>query len=439
MVYAISLQTVSKVYRTYAHGWDRLWEILTNQCRAQIFQALYPLTLHIPHGQVMGIIGRNGAGKSTLLKIVAGTLRSDAGGACDVSGRVAALLELGSGFHPEMSGRENVYLSGAVIGLSVEDMEKRYDEIVAFAGIEKFMERPVKTYSSGMFVRLAFAVATCVEPDILIIDEALSVGDGAFARKSFDRIMQFREAKKTILFCSHSSYQVEKICDRVLWLDNGHIQMDGPPSQVLPAYNEFLSADEFTNTTPQPNTTNECAVGWVERSETHQSKVNNANVEKVNRNEIDQPSQSSLPPDKMGRITHVETHTEDQTGDQLTLQSGKSDLIIDVDFLYDPTLAPPTVAVAIVRKDGLVVSSASTENDKQIIPSHPEGKGSARIVFQKIPLLKGNYVVNVLIACEKALHLYDQAEGIASLTVSQKGVEQGVVTISHRWQIPKSL
>jgi len=415
MIYAISLQTVSKVYRTYAHGWDRLWEILTNHCRAQMFQALYPLTLHIPHGQVMGIIGRNGAGKSTLLKIVAGTLRSDAGGACDVSGRVAALLELGSGFHPEMSGRENVYLSGAVIGISVEDMEKRYDEIVAFAGIEKFMERPVKTYSSGMFMRLAFAVATCVEPDILIIDEALSVGDGAFARKSFDRIMQFREAKKTILFCSHSLYQVEKICDRVLWLDNGHIQMDGSPSQVLPAYSEFLSADEFTDTTPQPNATH---VGGGERSETHQS---------------------SLPPDKMGRITHVETHTADQTGEQLTLQSGKSDLIIDVDFIYDPTLPPPTVAVGIVRKDGLLVSSASTENDKQTIPSHPEGKGSTRIVFQQVPLLKGNYMVNVYLACENALHLYDQAEGIASLTVSQKGVEQGVVTISHQWQIPKSL
>jgi lipopolysaccharide transport system ATP-binding protein len=411
MIYAISLQTVSKVYRTYAHGWDRLWEILTNRSRAQIFQALYPLTLHIPHGQVMGIIGRNGAGKSTLLKIVTGTLRSDAGGACDVSGRVAALLELGSGFHPEMSGRENVYLSGAVIGFSIEDMDKRYDEIVAFAGIEKFMERPVKTYSSGMFVRLAFAVATCVEPDILIIDEALSVGDGAFARKSFDRIMQFREAKKTILFCSHSTYQVEKICDRVLWLDNGHIQMDGSPSQVLPAYNEFLSADEFINTTPQANVS-------------HPSS---------------QSPQSSLSPDKMGRITHVETHTEDQTGDQLTLQSGKSDLIIDVDFLYKPTLPPPTVAVGIVRKDGLLVSSASTDNDKQIIPSHPEGKGSARIVFQQVPLLKGNYMVNVYLACENALHLYDQAEGIASLTVSQKGVEQGVVTISHKWQIPKSL
>ncbi len=225
MIYAISLQSVSKIYRTYAHGWDHLWEILTYRTRAQVFQALYPLTLHINHSQVVGIIGKNGAGKSTLLKIVTGTLMSDDGGTRDVSGRIAALLELGTGFHPEMSGRENVYLSGAVIGLSVDEIDQLYDDIVAFAGVEAFMEKPVKTYSSGMFMRLAFAVATCVEPDILIIDEALSVGDGAFARKSFDRIMQFREAKKTILFCSHSLYQVEKICDRVIWLDQGRIQM----------------------------------------------------------------------------------------------------------------------------------------------------------------------------------------------------------------------
>ncbi|RKZ41094.1 MAG: ABC transporter ATP-binding protein [Gammaproteobacteria bacterium] len=406
-MYAISLQSVSKIYRTYAHGWDRLWEVLTYRPRAQVFQALQPMTLYISHGQVVGIIGRNGAGKSTLLKIVAGTLSSDEGGACEVAGRVAALLELGSGFHPEMSGRENVYLSGAVIGLAVEDMDKLYDEIVAFAGLEEFMERPVKTYSSGMFMRLAFAVATCVEPDILIIDEALSVGDGAFARKSFDRIMQFREAKKTILFCSHSLYQVEKICDRVLWLDKGQIKMDGSPEEVLPAYSEFLSLDTESQTNDEPDG-----------------------------DEVSQTTSSSLRlSDKTGRISHVKTYTQDQKGEQLTLQSGKSDLIIEVDFMYDPTLLAPSVAVAIVRKDGLVVSSASTHNDNQKIPDNEEGKGWTRIIFKEVPLLKGYYLVDVYLACENALHLYDQAQAVTSLTVLQEGVEQGVITMPHQWLI----
>ncbi len=398
MIQAIYLQSVSKTYKTYAHGWERLREILTQHPCAQQFHALHPLTLHIPHGQVVGIVGNNGAGKSTLLKIVAGTLTCDIGGECTVSGRVAALLELGSGFHPEMSGRENVYLSGTMMGLSIEEVDKVYDDIVAFADIKDFMEQPVKTYSSGMFMRLAFAVATNVDPEILIIDEALSVGDGTFARKSFDRIMQFRDAKKTILFCSHSLYQVEKICDRVIWLDKGQLMMDGEPSKVLTAYNETLNAKIIS---PDPL----------------------------------KQTQSHLPSDKTARITHIETSTEDQNGDNLNLQCGKSNLMIDVDFIYDPTLQPPVIAVTIVRKDGLLVSSASTHNDGQSIASNSAGKGKVRLIFKEIPLLKGNYIVEVFVICEKAIHLYDQNLSVASLTVSQEGIEQGVVTMPHQWII----
>jgi lipopolysaccharide transport system ATP-binding protein len=398
MISAISLESVSKTYKTYAHGWDRLWEILTYRTRAHVFQALHPLTLHIPHGQVVGIVGKNGAGKSTLLKIVAGTLNSDTGGECHISGRISALLELGSGFHPEMTGRENVYLSGAVMGLSVAEIDELYEEIVAFAEIQAFMEQPVKTYSSGMFVRLAFAVATCVNPDILIIDEALSVGDGAFSRKSFDRIMQFREAKKTILFCSHSLYQVEMICDRVLWLDKGEVQKDGNPAQVLAAYNEFLSGKESSEQTELPNV-----------------------------------SLTSF--QKTARITHVETYTKEQKGDHLDLQSSESDLTVDIEFVFDPSLPPPVAAVSIMRKDGLLVASASTHNDGHNIPPHPEGKAQVSITFPKIPLLKGNYTIYIHLICENAIHLYDQAASVVSLEVSQQGVEQGVVTLPHQWQI----
>ncbi len=398
MISAISLQSVGKTYKTYAHGWDRLWEILTYRTRAHVFQALHPMTLHIPHGQVVGIVGKNGAGKSTLLKIVAGTLNSDVGGECQVSGRISALLELGSGFHPEMTGRENVYLSGAVIGLSVAEINELYDAIVAFSEMKEFMERPVKTYSSGMFVRLAFAVATCVNPDILIIDEALSVGDGAFSRKSFDRIMQFREAKKTILFCSHSLYQVEMICDRVLWIEKGEVQKDGNPAQVLAAYNEFLSGSESASLPDIPN-------------------VSIASFQKT------------------ARITHIETRTDEQSGDHLCLQTAQSDLSVEIDFVFDSTLPPPVAAVSIMRKDGLLVASASTHNDGYNIPHHPEGKAHVSITFPQIPLLKGNYTIYVHLICENAIHLYDQAASVVSLEVSQQGVEQGVVTLPHQWQI----
>ena len=410
-MYAISLQSVSKTYRSYAHGWDQLWEILTHKVQVQCFHAVQDLTLYIPHGQVVGVVGKNGAGKSTLLKIVAGTLLSDEGGICEISGRVSALLELGSGFHPDMTGRENVFLSGAMMGFSVEQMNQVYDEIVDFSGIAEFMERPVKTYSSGMFVRLAFAVATCVKPDILIIDEALSVGDGAFARKSFDRIIEFQTANKTILFCSHSLYQVEKICNRVIWLDKGKIQMDGEPAEVLASYSEFLTKND---------------------SNSLSSKLETIPIQK--KSQIQKKPQIS---NKQGRITHTEVHIGSQVGEQLTLHSKQSNLMIDVDFIYDPSLLVPSVAVTIMRKDGLLVASASTHNDKQIISHRVDGTGQARIIFYQVPLLKGNYSVDIYLLCENALHLYDQALAVSSLTVLQEGIEQGVVHLQHEWYVDK--
>ncbi|MCV6636602.1 ABC transporter ATP-binding protein [Candidatus Albibeggiatoa sp. nov. NOAA] len=398
MLHAISLSNVSKTYKSYPSGWDRLQEIITHKPTAHTFHALQPLDLHIPHGQVVGLVGNNGAGKSTFLKIVAGTLTPDLHGECQTFGRVSALLELGSGFHPDMTGRENVYLSGTIIGLNKTEIDSLYDDIVKFAGIADFMDFPVKTYSSGMFMRLAFAIATCADPDILIIDEALSVGDGSFARKSFDRIMQFREQGKTILFCSHSLYQVEKICDRVLWLDKGVLKMDGTPSQVLPAYTEFLNADN---------------------------------------QEIDnQPQQSDTPQTSEKSLTHITNvigRANGQTGDTLTLKTGQTDFEIEIQFTYDENLPKPTVGVAIWRKDGLLVTSASTHNDGYILNQCENGTGQVKIQFQDLSLLKGNYTVHVSLGCENAIHLYDQIVTALSLQVEQQGVEQGVVTLAHEW------
>ncbi|MEK7991613.1 MAG: ABC transporter ATP-binding protein, partial [Thiotrichaceae bacterium] len=398
MLHAISLSNVSKTYKSYQSGWNRLQEIITHKPTAHTFHALHPVNLHIPHGQVVGLVGNNGAGKSTLLKIVAGTLTPDIEGQCQAFGRVSALLELGSGFHPDMTGRENVYLSGTIIGLSKSEIDSLYDDIVKFAGITDFMDRPVKTYSSGMFVRLAFAIATCANPDILIIDEALSVGDGGFARKSFDRIMQFREKGKTILFCSHSLYQVEKICDRVLWLDKGVLKMDGAPALVLPAYTEFLNAD-------------------------------NQEVENQAQQVSSEPPASKF----IARITQVIGHANAQTGDKLILKTGQSDFWIDIKFNYDVNLPKPTLGVAIWRKDGLLVSSASTHNDGYVLTQCERGQGQVKIQFQDLTLLKGNYTVHVSLGCENAIHLYDQIVSALSLRVEQEGVEQGVVTLAHKW------
>ena len=205
------------------------------RARYEEFWALKDVSFEVPTGTTFGVIGHNGSGKSTLLKTLTGILVPDQGSVKTV-GRVSALLELGAGFHPELSGRENVFLNGAILGLKRKEIEKRFDDIVEFAGLEQFIDSPVKNYSSGMFVRLGFAVAANVDPDVLLIDEVLSVGDENFARKSAEKIDQFRRDGRTIVFVSHGLDSVEQLCETVAWLDHGEIQMIGPAAEVISAY-----------------------------------------------------------------------------------------------------------------------------------------------------------------------------------------------------------
>ena len=249
---AIEARGLGKCYSLYEREGDRLKQLLWGRWRSadkpyfRSFWALRGVDFSIAPGEVVGIVGRNGAGKSTLLQMVCGTLQPSTG-ALTVRGRVAALLELGAGFNLDFSGLENIYMNAAILGLSRAQVDQRLEEILDFADIGDFIRQPVKTYSSGMFMRLAFAVATSVEPDVLVIDEALSVGDGAFARKSFDRIMALKDAGKTILFCSHSMYQIEALCARALWIDAGALRMAGSAADVCSAYQASLNAGARTS------------------------------------------------------------------------------------------------------------------------------------------------------------------------------------------------
>jgi lipopolysaccharide transport system ATP-binding protein len=235
----VSIRDLSKSYRLYRRPADMLWEALTGRQRHTQFRALEGISFDIQPGTVLGVMGRNGAGKSTLLRIIAGTLPAS-GGSVSKEGRVAAILELGTGFHHDYTGRENVQLGGLCLGLSRAEIEQRFDEIVAFSELEDFIDRPFGTYSSGMQAKLTFAVATCVDPDILIIDEALSVGDAKFQLKSFDRIRDFKRRGKSILLVSHSINQVVSICDRAILLERGRVCADGDPNRIGHLYHELL-------------------------------------------------------------------------------------------------------------------------------------------------------------------------------------------------------
>ena len=239
---AISLQNVSKCFKRYTHPVDRLKELLLPQkSYAQEFWALRDINLEITKGNSLGIVGKNGSGKSTLLQIIVGTL-TPTSGQSQVNGRISALLELGSGFNPEFTGRQNVFLNGRLLGLEQKQIEAKFDQIAAFADIGDFIEQPVKTYSSGMFVRLGFAVAINVEPDILVVDEALAVGDEAFQRKCFARIKAIQDSGGTILFVSHSATHVIELCDYAVLLDRGDLLLYGRPKSVITNYHKLIYA-----------------------------------------------------------------------------------------------------------------------------------------------------------------------------------------------------
>lgn len=408
---AIALQGVGKSYTLEQRPWHRLWQqLLGRPGSGPQHHALQGVDLELRRGDSLGIVGRNGAGKSTLLQLVCGVL-DPSQGTRRVEGRIAALLELGAGFNPELTGRENVRLNGPLLGLSSAEMERRLPEIIEFAGIGEFVDQPVRSYSSGMFVRLAFAMATSVEPDILVIDEALSVGDGVFARRSFDRIMALRERGATVLFCSHSTYQIESLCQRVLWLDQGRVRMLGPAAEVVAAYNDYIG------------------------SETHGGEGNPL------RSEGGAPMQGAddraAPPFRPGegRILSLQARAADQVGRQLRLHCGAQDLMLDVAFQVDPALPAPSVLMALSTRAGTMVASAGTHNDGVVLPRDARGNGRVTLTLPRLPLLKGDYVVDIYLACERGLHYYAAVLAAFELQVTQDGLEQGLVTLGHRWEV----
>ncbi len=400
--YAIQAQNLSKCYQLYNQPMDRLKQFLWRSKR-QFFREMWALRdvdFSIMPGEVVGIVGRNGAGKSTLLQLVCGTL-SPSSGEITVNGRIAALLELGAGFNPEFSGRENILMSAAIMGLSQSEIATRLETIIDFSEIRYFIDQPVKTYSSGMFVRLAFSVAINVDPDILVIDEALSVGDGAFARKSFDRIMQLKNAGKTILFCSHSIYQVVAICDRAIWLDHGKIAMIGTADDVANAYSQSLiDTDHFT---------------------TENAPLKHA---------------SKPPPSNKGvaHITAVQASVDGISGTFLQAKSQKSTVTVAVQFDYDPELPTPNLAITFSTLDGLGISSMSSYHDHIDLADYLKQNNKVEISFPSIPLLKGDYSISVYLCCENAIHCYDSALNIIHLKIEQESTEQGFVMLPHYWK-----
>jgi len=418
---AIEARGVGKRFSLFSQPSDRLKQLLWGRYKqySRDFWALQEVSFDIRRGEVVGLVGRNGAGKSTLLQMVCGTL-TPTHGTLAVRGRVAALLELGAGFSPDFSGLENVYMNAAILGMGRAQVDERLDGILAFADIGQFIHQPVKTYSSGMFVRLAFAVATSVDPDILVIDEALSVGDGAFARKSFDRIMDMKDRGATILFCSHSMYHVQALCSRALWLESGRMRMWDEAPKVTAAYETSLvmedapSREADTRPAATGAGTNAAADTFESDSVAHGARVRKA-------------------PDGTAVITDIQALADGVAGRELAIHSGRTTLELRVQFDSDPSLPCPSVAIGIAHANGTVVASAGSANDGVELSRDAFGSGVGTLTLPRLPLLQGDYSISVILACERGLHPYEIVERAIMLRVVQTGLEQGLVSLPRQW------
>ena len=389
--HAITVQDLHKTYRVYGSPWNRLWELFLPRPLHQEFRALHGVSFELPRGEGLAIIGENGAGKSTLLKILAGVTAPTAGDV-DVKGKMASILELGSGFHPELTGRQNIHLNAAMLGIGPDEVEHKIPDIISFSELGTFIEQPVKTYSTGMAMRLGFAIATQIEPDVLIIDEALSVGDGYFQKKCMDRMQEFVAAGGTLLFCSHAMYYVSNFCQRALWMRGGAIEEIGPSTEVIRSYESFL-------------------LKKGERSES----------------DHDVPAEGRL----AARFTRAEVadaagRTEDllvRYGDALTLEIAWES--VDPGQSYH-------VAVGIDRSDGVQVMAFSTLHD-----GLPVFRGARdydlRLEIPHLPVIKGEYTVYVYLMDEAGLHAFDARILEGAFAIESPNYEVGLIKVDHSW------
>ena len=350
----ITVSNLSKRFRLFHERNQSLKQAVLKgrRSRHEDFWALRDVSFEVMRGETFGVVGHNGSGKSTLLKCLTRILQPD-GGSVAVTGSISALLELGAGFHPELSGRENVFLNAAILGVPRREIAQRFDDIVAFSGLEHFIDTPVKNYSSGMFVRLGFAVAINVDPDVLIIDEVLAVGDAEFQAKCGDKIAEFRDRRKTIVLVTHGMSDVVRICQRAAWLDHGTLRMVGHPDEIVDAY--MGQAREGRSVVEQDG------VRWG----TGEAKIEHVEL-------LDELGN----PVKFAR-----------TGEPLALQ-----LTVEASQL----VSNPHFTISIFDQNGVLVSSVSTAGRNHEI-AEVRGSSQVRLSIDSLPLLEGTYEISCAI------------------------------------------
>ena len=412
MATAITLQNVWKNYRLWGRG-SQFATLKSALLKRDVrltpessVVAVKNVSFNVERGEAFGIVGRNGSGKSTLLKLISGILKPTSGRII-VNGRVAALIELGAGFHPEITGRENIYINGIMLGLSRREIDQRFDRIVEFAGIGEFLDQPVKTYSSGMYVRLGFAVAVHVDPDILLIDEVLSVGDEEFSQKCVAKIQEMKYRGVTLIFVTHQLDQVRVLCDRAAWIDHGELASMGDPMRVVDAYLQQVSSGA-----PVVPPTIESAVEKEEEAE---------------KNELIEEERWGS-----GEVLLTRVALVDQQGNELVALAAGSSIAIEMDVEVRAPQEDFVFGIGIFHADGTCVYGTNTDIEGWL-PQRLDGDVRVRFVVPSLELVAGSYRIDAAVHTRSG-RAFDYRRGALRFVVGSRVHDSGVYRPRHTWE-----
>ncbi len=440
MTPAVTAARLSKAYRKWGRtrAFGTLKSALLGRslgaalAPSEVVAALSDVSFTVARGETFGVVGPNGSGKSTLLKLVAGLFKPTSG-QLTVDGKVSALIELGAGFHPEISGRENVVINGVMLGLTRKEIERKLPEIVAFSGLEDFIDEPVKTYSSGMYVRLGFAVAVHVDPDILVVDEVLAVGDEAFAHRCLDTIAEFSRRGKTIFFVSHSLVLVEELCDRVLYLEHGRVKGLGDPREMLAAYRLDVAAGEGARLATEHRKDQE-----ILRAPAHSPIEENPPLPDAPRKQdAEPPPEQSLeqktPLRRWGNrdVSITGCRLLDASGvERYAFRSGES-VTIEIAVAPRVPTADFVFGIGIFTPDEVCVHGTNTEIDG-FLPKSLDGPGTVRVTLPRLDLGTGTYLVDVAVHSQRETP-YDYWRGACRFQVDSEDQGAGLYRPERRW------
>lgn len=407
MDYPVEVSNLEKYYKKYSHKHKFLTikSAMVNQTlfadlkRDEKFEALKKVSFKVKKGKTLSIIGENGSGKSTLLKILAG-ISKPTSGIVNTSGRISALIELGAGFHPEISGRENIYINGIIMGLTKKKIQERYDSIVKFAELEDFIESPVKSYSSGMYMRLGFSIAINVDPDILLIDEVLAVGDASFVPKCLDKIFEFKRKGKTIIFVSHDLATVDRISDEVIWLKDGKIKMQGYPKKIIDTYMRYIQQKDETKPEDIQKDTTENR--WGSR----EIEINNVKL-------------------------------LDMNGIRKTVFKSEEPILIEFDVKAKKREKDFVFGIGIYNTEGILCYGSNTHIEN-FTSKEITGTGKVRIQIPSIHLINGTYLLDLAVH-KKDGYPFDYHHFRYTFRVASKYQDIGITRVQHKWEFTDNI